>query len=98
VILHVVLMQLEESATEHDRMTIVEGLNALPRSIPEIKSYHIGNVVDQPGSSWDVGLVAEFATLDDYRVFKTHPVHYQFATESVLPFMAKSAAGRIEVI
>jgi len=99
VIHHLVLIQLVDSATDADRQAIVEALNALPKSIPEMQSCACSEVVVPPtgGASWDVGYTSTFATMEDYLTYSAHPAHRRVGTDLIMPVRANSVSAQFEV-
>jgi hypothetical protein len=90
---HVVLLTWNDTASAAERHAVVDGLNALPAAIPEIRSYKVG--VDAglaaAGNS-DLVVVADFDNRDDYVVYRDHPVHQDVIARCIRPILASRAA------
>jgi hypothetical protein len=93
---HLVLFQLADSATEADRQAIIDGLNSLPASIPEIQSYACGAALPSATGSWSIGLAAAFANADDHKAYSAHPVHQKLVTEVIRPVTANIVSVQFE--
>jgi Stress responsive A/B Barrel Domain len=90
---HVVLLTWVDTATADDRRAVVDGLEALPAVIPEIRSYRVG--VDAglatAGNS-DLVVVADFDDIVGYLVYRDHPVHQDVIARCIAPILASRAA------
>lgn len=64
---------------------IVAQLRALPALIPEIVDYTVGRDLGLDGSTADVVVIADFATVDDYRAYGGHPEHVRVLEEMIKP-------------
>jgi hypothetical protein len=90
---HVVLLTWVETATAAERQAVVDGLDALPAAIPEIRSYRVG--VDAglaPGGNSDLVVVADFDDQAGYVVYRDHPVHQDVIARCIRPILASRAA------
>ena len=67
---------------------IQQQLMALPSVIAEIETYRCGPNVGPSPANADFAVVATFASLDDWRVYDTHPEHTRVKTELMLPWIA----------
>ena len=90
---HVVLLTWNETATDAERQAVVDGLNALPAVIPEIRSYEVG--VDAglaPEGNSDLVVVADFDDEAGYVVYRDHPVHQDVIAQRIRPILGSRAA------
>ena len=95
---HVVLLKLRDEATAEERAAIVDGLNTLPSKIPQISSYKVGeqiNAVDD-GRNMTLGVVAEFASEADYKIYASHPEHIAVITNTIKPVLATAGRNAIQ--
>lgn len=80
---HIVLFQLIETLADEERQRIMQAfktaIEQLPASIPVIQHIEVG-FNTSPAESWDMALVAEFASLDDIHFYATHPAHIAAAS------------------
>jgi hypothetical protein len=54
---------------------LAQGFGALPASIPEIKTLHLGRDIGETPSNWDVVLIVDFETTADLAAYQDHPDH-----------------------
>jgi hypothetical protein len=96
VIRHVALFRWKADMppTQVDRVT--EALTALTSVIPQIAGYSCGpNVGDE--RNWDYAVVADFASLDDWRTYDVHSHHEAVRAEEIRPWIADRAVLQYEV-
>lgn len=89
---HVVLMRFTEDATETQIEEMIESLAKLPAIIPEIVDYKLGRDLKINQGNYDLAIVADFAGLDEYLVYRDHPEHRAIITARVQPILAERAA------
>jgi hypothetical protein len=95
---HVVLLTWIGTATAADRRAVVDGLEALPAVIPEIRSYRVG--VDAglvPHGNSDLVVVADFDDQAGYVVYRDHPQHQDVIARLIRPILASRAAVQHEL-
>jgi Stress responsive A/B Barrel Domain len=95
---HVVLLKWKESATADERRAALEGIATLPGIIPEIRGYQFGEdagLVAQGNS--DLAIVADFDSVDDYLVYRDHPVHQEVIARTMRPILESRAAVQHEL-
>jgi len=67
-----------EGKTREENLDYVIGeLKKLPAQIPQIRSMQIGKDVLGSEMSYDCGLIVEFDSLEDMRIYKDHPLHVE---------------------
>ena len=64
---------------------IVDELRALPPLIPEIAAYAVGRDLGLAGSTADVVVTGDFASTDDYAVYRDHPEHVRVIEDHIKP-------------
>lgn len=78
MIRHIVVWKLlarDEPTKNADIAVITAALSALPALIPGVKALTVGpNIVFHP-SNWDIGLVVDYATVEDLEAYRVHPEH-----------------------
>ena len=89
---HVVMMRWTEDTTPADVSAIVEGLGGLPAAIAEIRDYRFGPDAEVNEGNFDFVVVADFASVDDYLVYRDHDVHRSLIAERIAPHVAERAA------
>lgn len=75
MIRHVALFRFKPEFSTDQRQQWIEIIRDLPQQIPGIVAMSIGEDIVHGPSSYDVALVADFATLKDLQTYSTHPKH-----------------------
>lgn len=94
---HIVLLSFTPEATAEQHQGVLDGLAGLPAVIPELRSYVLGPDAGTSPGNFDLAVVADFATVDDYRVYTTHPTHLKVIEERIKPILAARAAVQHEL-
>src|SRR5438874_108708 len=89
---HVVMMRWAEAATEAQLEALIEGLGRLPGQIPQIRHYTFGRDAGLAEGNYDFVIVAEFADVEDYKVYRDHPDHVALINDLLKPILASRAA------
>lgn len=89
---HVVLFTWAEEATDEQRAKVVAELSKLPEAISEIREYTLGADAGVNSGNHEFALVADFDSVDDYLVYRDHPVHQAVIAEHIKPILASRAA------
>lgn len=92
VLRHVVMFRWVEGTTPEQVRTVSSSLDTLPPAIPEISRYHHGPDVGINQGNFDYVVVGDFATAEDYLVYRDHPVHRHLITEVLAPLIAERNA------
>lgn len=88
MIRHVAMFTWTEEATDDQVRAFASGLATMPVLIDGIVDYVHGDDLQLgPGTS-DYVLVADFATVEDYRHYAKHPDHLDFIARHVKPIAA----------
>src|SRR2546428_12657615 len=93
---HVVLLRWTPEATPAQRAAVPEGLAALPARVPEIRGYVVGADARVNAGNFDLVVVADFDSFDDYLVYRDHPEHQAVLRERIAPILAERAAVQHE--
>jgi hypothetical protein len=83
--------------TEEQRADMAAELTKLPRVIPEIRRYDMGPDAGVNPGNHEFVVVADFDTLEDYLVYRDHPVHREVIETVIRPIMASRAAVQYEL-
>jgi hypothetical protein len=97
VIRHVVLLRWRQGTTPSDVNAVSEGLGGLPAAIPEIRDYRFGHDLGVNQGNYDYAVVADFASVEDYLVYRDHPVHRALIDERITPHLDGRAAIQYQV-
>ena len=88
MIRHVVIFQWTETAASEQVAAVAAGLDSMPHSVPGILAYRHGDDLGLSSTTADYALVADFATVEDYRAYAGHPHHLAFIEECIRPIAA----------
>ena len=94
---HVVLLRWKPEATPDQRAAVKTGLETLPAAIPEIRGYTVGVDARVNEGNYDLVVVADFDTVDDYLVYRDDPDHQTVIRERIAPILAERAAIQHEL-
>ncbi|GGK81152.1 hypothetical protein Sme01_44340 [Sphaerisporangium melleum] len=89
---HVVLFTWVAGTTEEQKAEVEAGLKELPAAIPEIRAYHVGGDAGLDPGNYEFAIVADFDSVEDYLVYRDHPVHRAFIAEVIRPILANRVA------
>jgi hypothetical protein len=89
---HVVLFRFAPGTGDEQRAAIARELRRLPEAIPEIAAYSFGDDAGLVEGNWDFAVVADFASVDDWAIYRDHPVHRAIITDHIRPVTAERAA------
>ncbi len=89
---HVVLMRWTPETTTADVNAIAEGLGGLPAAIPELRDFRFGHDAGINEGNFDFAVVADFASADDYLVYRDHPLHQAVIAERIAGHLAQRVA------
>lgn len=95
MIRHIVMWKLasEDSAERASQAAeVARRLNALDGAVPQLLSMSAGANVVLPESNWDVGLVADFESVEALDGYQVHPLHLEAAS-----YIRSVVSGRVAV-
>jgi len=95
---HVVVFRFAEGTGDDVLETIARELRALPVAIPQIAAYTVGADAGLVEGNWHFGVVADFASVEDYHVYRDHPVHRSVIAQHIQPVVAERAAVQIATL
>jgi len=96
MIRHVVMFRWNDTVTEADIAATSAALDALPAAIPEIAEYRHGRDLRMRPTNYDYSVIGDFASVEDYLVYRDHPVHQQFISDHITDQVADRAAVQFE--
>lgn len=94
---HISLLRWVDQATAEQRGAVESALATLPGEIPEIRSYTVGADAGINDGNFDLAVVADFDNVNDYLVYRDHPVHVAMIAEFIRPILAERAAIQHEI-
>jgi hypothetical protein len=96
VIQHVVMMKFAAGADAAQRAECVRRMAALPEQIDFLKEYTVGVDELNIASSWDVGMLIRFDSMEQLTEFRDHPAH-RSAQQYSMPHIASMASVVFEL-
>ena len=94
---HVVMMRFTPESNPDQVAAMQARLVQLPGQIPEIRNYVLGEDARVNDGNYDFVIVADFDNVDDYLVYRDHPVHQAAISESIKPILADRVAVQHEI-
>lgn len=89
---HVVTLTFRDDTTTDQHEAALAAVHTLPGQISEISSYVVGlDAGLNPGNA-SLAIVADFASAEDYLVYRDHPAHQQVIADVLLPLIAARSA------
>ena len=92
MIRHVVILHFKSETRTEDVQAIVTGLQALPDKIPQIQNYCVGQDLTLVEGNADFGIVADFATAEDFKAYANNPDHLEVIQSVIKPHVASRVA------
>jgi hypothetical protein len=96
VLHHVVLLTLNDQATDQAVEAVLDGLQRLPAAIPELRSMACGRDAGLGGGAADLVLVATFDSVADFEAYRVHPAHVALGRDRLRPILASAATAQFE--
>ena len=97
MIRHVVLLRFADTATDAQIQAVHEGLSALPAQLPVLQAYVIGRDLGLNDGNATFAVTADFATVDDYVVYRDDPEHRRVIAECIAPILVSRTAAQYEI-
>lgn len=96
MIRHVVLLRWIAESTADQHQAVLDELAALPGAIPEIARYRLGEDLGLAEGNASLSVIADFASVADYEVYRDHPEHQRVIAERIKPILAGRSALQYE--
>ena len=97
MIRHVVLLTFVDSATAAQIQAVENALSALPARLPQLQAYDIGRDLRLNDANATFAVVADFASVDDYVVYRDDAEHRRIIAELISPILAGRTAAQYEI-
>ena len=94
---HAVLFTFTPQTTQEQQQEMARQLRTLPGAIEQIKAYQVGADAGLNPGNYQFAVVADFDSVDDYLVYRDHPVHRAIIETYVKPIVADRAAVQYEI-
>ncbi len=89
---HVVMFKWNDDVDDVQVGEIGRALDALVATIPEVGEYRHGPDVGLADGNYDYVIVAEFASVDDFVVYRDHPDHRRLIADLIVDRVSARAA------
>ena len=97
MIIHVVAFKWKQGIPDGHVASVKAQLTEFAASLPEVRSYRCGSDVGASDmANFDFAIVAEFDSVDDWRVYDKHPQHEEIRGGVVRPWIEARAAVQYE--
>jgi hypothetical protein len=97
MIRHIALLTFADTATDAQIQAVEDGLSALPARLPQLQAYVIGRDLGLGEGNATFAVTADFATVDDYVVYRDDSEHRRVITECIVPILAGRTASQYEI-
>jgi hypothetical protein len=97
MIIHVVAFRWKDGIPPGHVVSVKAQLMEFVSSLPEVRSYRCGADVGMSDmQNFDFAIVAEFDSVDDWRVYDKHPRHDEIRSGVVRPWIETRASVQFE--
>ncbi|MBI1200634.1 MAG: hypothetical protein GC203_22455 [Phenylobacterium sp.] len=93
---NVVLVRFKPEATAQQIDLALSRLRALPEAVPPLLKLTMEKNAGVVDGAHDAIIVGEFADVDAYREYQTHPAHAAVAREFLLPILGEMSRIQYE--
>ena len=94
---HVVMFRFAEGTTDEQVQALADGLDGMPATVGTMADYRHGRDAGINETTYDYVVVGDFATVDDYLVYRDHPDHLALIRDLVRPILAERASIQFEL-
>jgi hypothetical protein len=92
MIRHVVMFQFHDDVTAEQIAEFGAGLSAMVPQVPGIVAYEHGPDLGVNPGNFDYVVTADFGSIDDYKIYRDHPVHRAVIERFTGPLVAGRSA------
>ena len=96
MIRHCVLLKFQTGTSKEIMNNAARGVRSLPEHIPEIARYSVGFDEKLREDNYDLAVIGDFASPDDYLVYASHPKHLEVISELLAPYLEGRRAVQYE--
>lgn len=94
---HVVMFKWNEGLDPAHVDAVRDRLSELPMHIAQIRSYTHGPDLGVSEGNFDFAVVADFDNVNDWRIYRDHPLHVLFVEEMIKGNVANRAAVQFNI-
>ena len=91
---HVVMFKWKTGTSSAEIDHVSQQLDTLPVAISEISRYQHGPDAGVNQGNFDYVVVGDFASVENYIVYRDHPIHKQLITDVLAPLIADRSAAQ----
>lgn len=95
---HVVMFKWADGVAEPEIGAMAKALDALIATVPEVMAYRHGPDLGIADGNFDYVIVGDYASAEDYAVYRDHPEHQRIIAELIKPHVAQRAAVQYETV
>ena len=97
MIRHCVMFRWNDNLSPATIGEVEAALTKLPAAITAIASYSFGRDIGVNTGNFEFAVVADFATVEDYLVYRDHPDHKRVVAELIVPNIAERSAVQFDM-
>lgn len=94
---HTVMLRWKDGTTREQVASVESGLGSLPAIISEIKRYEFGPDLGLADTNFDFVLVADFDSVEDFKMYATQPDHVAVIEMAIAPIVAEAQRVQYEL-
>ena len=95
---HVVMFRFADGTTDEQVRALAAGLDGMPAAVGTMADYRHGRDAGINEDTYDYVVVGDFASVDDYLVYRDHPDHQALIRDLVRPILAERATVQYELL
>jgi hypothetical protein len=96
VIHQVIVVRLQDRATDIQRQELAAALRGLQDEIPFVRAMRMGFDLHLRPGNHDFGITVDFDTVNDYLAYREHPAHERVVAECIRPILLERAGTVFE--
>jgi Stress responsive A/B Barrel Domain len=89
---HTALFRFTDESTAEQRQAMIDALQTLPSTIPQLRAYDVSLDAGLVEGNWDASVVADFDDEDAWRSYTADAEHQRILAEVIRPILADRAA------
>jgi hypothetical protein len=94
---HVALFRFGDHVTGEQVQALADALDRLPDAVGVMIAYRHGRDLAINEGNYDYGVVGDFATPEDYVIYRDHPEHRAVVRDLVAPIVVERASVQIDM-
>ena len=94
---HVVVFRWKPDTPPDAIAAVAAGLATMPALIPQIRDFRFGTDIGVNETNWDFAVVADFASAEDFAVYRDDPRHRAVIADRIAPHLAERASVQFTI-